>query len=264
MLRIDIITLFPEMVECALDHSIVQRARRAGLVDIRTVALRSHAEGRHKITDDTPCGGGGGMIMKPEPIAAALQSVGTPCASRRVVLTDPQGIRFSQQMARQWAQEPHLVFLCGHYEGVDERVRQLLVTDSVSIGDYVLTGGELPALVMTDAVVRLQPGALGDEQAPAKDSFSENLLDWPHYTRPREFMGLQVPEILFSGHHAKIESWRRQQQLVRTRALRPDLWEKHILTKQDKKLLQQFDNEHKTTGGNAELPEGEEDGQSYS
>lgn len=236
-MRIDVVTIFPEMIAQAVAHSIVKRAQDAGLVQINVVNLRDYAPDRHHTTDDTPCGGGGGMIMKVEPIAYALDALrpeGAPC---RVILTDPQGERFTQAKAQELAREAHLIFLCGHYEGVDERVREHLVTDEISIGDYVLTGGELPALVMIDAVTRLQPGALGDEAAPGKDTFSEGLLEHPHYTRPRSFRGWEVPEILFSGHHAEIARWRRKQQLLRTRARRPDLWARFSPTQEDEKLL---------------------------
>jgi tRNA (guanine37-N1)-methyltransferase len=236
-MRIDVVTILPEMVAGALGHSILQRAQDAGLVEINVVNLRDYAADRHHTTDDTPCGGGGGMIMKVEPIARALDALrasGVPC---RVILTDPQGEVFSQTKAEELAKEERIVFLCGHYEGVDERVREHLVTDALSIGDYVLTGGELPALVMIDAITRLQPGALGDEAAPKKDSFSEGLLEYPQYTRPRSFRGWEVPEILFSGHHAQITRWRRRQQLIRTRERRPDLWVRFAPTPDDVKLL---------------------------
>jgi tRNA (guanine37-N1)-methyltransferase len=242
-MRIDLITIFPEMVEAALDFSIVKRARDAGIVEINVLNLRDFATDRHRTTDDTPCGGGGGMIMKPEPIAAAVDSVSAEGAPARVILTDPQGVQFSQEMAREFAAEQHIVVICGHYEGVDERVRQLVVTDEVSIGDYVLTGGELPALVMVDAVARLLPGALGDEAAPDKDSFAESLLEYPHYTRPRVFRGLEVPEVLLGGNHAEITQWRRMQQLLRTRERRPDLWARHPLSAADIRLLAEADAE---------------------
>lgn len=235
-MRIDVLTIFPEMIAEAVSHSILQRAREREIVAINAVNLRDFAADRHRTTDDTPCGGGGGMIMKPEPIAAALESIPGD-AGRRVILTDPQGGRFSQAKAKELAACEHLVFICGHYEGVDERVREHMVTDSLSIGDYVLTGGELPALVMIDAVTRLLPGALGDEEAPDKDTFSEGLLEYPHYTRPRELRGWRVPEILLSGHHKEIERWRRWHQLRRTQTHRPDLWAKFEPTKEDLKLL---------------------------
>jgi tRNA (guanine37-N1)-methyltransferase len=241
-MRIDIITVFPEMVTAVLEHSIVGRALEKGLVDIRVVNLRDYTLDRHRTTDDTPYGGGGGMIMKIDPIARALEALTSDGDAAdsvpRVVLTDPRGKQFSQETAREWAQEPHLIILCGHYEGVDERVRRHLVTDEVSIGDYILTGGELPALIIADALTRLQPGALGDEAAPDKDTFSDNLLEYPHYTRPREFRGWAVPDILISGHHRKIEQWRRWHQLQETRARRPDLFERIELSKQDRILLE--------------------------
>jgi len=289
---IDIVTLFPEMIAGALDHSIVKRAQERGIVTIRVVDLRDFTTDRHRTADDIPYGGGGGMILKVEPIARALTTLTAPQAissesveleshfvpqnpssgvnynvqvtdspdspdsteagevptaigaapigSRqrpRVVLTDPRGSRFDQSIARQWAQEEHIVLLCGHYEGVDERVRQHLVTDEISIGDYILTGGELPALIIVDALTRLQPDALGDEQAPDKDSFTDDLLEYPHYTRPREYAGWKVPDILLCGHHAQIERWRRWHQLRATRTRRPDLFARLDLSAKDLKLL---------------------------
>ena len=266
---IDIITVFPEMVRDALSHSIVKRAMDSGLVTIRVVNLRDFTTDRHKTTDDMPYGGGGGMVMKIEPIARALAYVTGALAETReppetstsdeadgfvkgewgsfrdrardagirIALTDPRGPRFDQETARQWARDSHLVLLCGHYEGVDDRVRQHLVTDEVSIGDYVLTGGELPALVIVDAVTRLQAGALGDSDAPDKDSFADGLLEYPHYTRPREFAGWAAPEILLCGHHAEIERWRRWHQLRATQARRPDMFRDFEVSKNDKKLL---------------------------
>jgi tRNA (guanine37-N1)-methyltransferase len=237
-MRIDIVTVFPEMVEAALDHSIVKRARERGLVTIRVVGLRDFTEDRHRTTDDIPYGGGGGMVMKIEPIARALVSLTEGETPTRIALTDPRGPRFTQETARQWAAEPHLILLCGHYEGVDERVRQHLVTDEISIGDFILTGGELPALVITDALTRLQPGALGDADAPDKDTFTNDLLEYPHYTRPRDFRGWAVPDMLLSGHHAQIEKWRRWHQLRATRERRPDLFARLELTPKDRKLLE--------------------------
>jgi len=237
VLRIDIITILPDMIEQALDHSIIKRAREAGLVEINAVDLRAYTTDKHHVTDDTPCGGGGGMIMKVDPIACAVDALRQEGRSSRVILTDPQGEPFTQPKARDLAAERHLVFICGHYEGVDERVREHLVTDALSIGDYVLTGGELPALVMVDAITRLQPGALGDAGATDKDSFSEQLLEYPQYTRPRSFRGWEVPEILFGGHHAQITRWRRKQQLIRTQSRRPDLWAQFTPSIEDLKLL---------------------------
>ena len=301
-MRIDIVTVFPEMIASALDHSIIKRARERNLITINVVNLRDFTTDRHRTTDDLPYGGGGGMVMKIDPIARALASLlptadydasalavvpavsdvetapailpAVPNAlfhndfetfptqtavnevdytalsaqrglreevgSRlrpRIALTDPRGPQFTQTIARKWAQEEHLILLCGHYEGVDERVRQHLVTDEISIGDYILTGGELPALIITDALTRLQPDALGDEQAPDKDTFEGDLLEYPHYTRPREFNGWAAPDILLCGHHAQIERWRRWHQLRATRTRRPDLFARLELSKQDLKLL---------------------------
>jgi tRNA (guanine37-N1)-methyltransferase len=257
VIRIDVVTILPEMVAEALDHSIIKRAQEAGLVDIRVVNLRDFATDRHHTTDDTPCGGGGGMIMKIEPIAAALDALKTEGTRCRIILTEPRGELFTQETARELAREEHLILICGRYEGVDERVREHLVTDEISIGDYILTGGELPALVILDAVVRLQPGALGDEVATEKDSFSDGLLEYPQYTRPREFRGWEAPEVLFSGHHAAIESWRRKQQLIRTRRRRPDLWERFEPTQQDLRLLAEIEKDNETRSVYAEEPEEE-------
>jgi len=230
-MRIEIVTVFPEMIAAALDHSIVKRAQERDLVTIRVVNLRDYTFDRHKTTDDVPYGGGGGMVMKIEPIALALEDLTAGCGTQpRIAVTDPRGPLFTQETARAWAREPHLILLCGHYEGMDERVRKHLVTDEISVGDYILTGGELPALIIVDALTRLQAGALGDAQGAEKDTF-------PHYTRPRSFRGWEVPEMLLSGHHARIESWRRWQQLQATRERRPDLFARLNLTPQDRKLL---------------------------
>lgn len=237
-MRIDVVTIFPQLIEGALGHGIMGRALSAGIVQIRVVNLRDYATDRHHTTDDKPCGGGGGMIMKPEPLFRAVENLRDAASSARVILTDPQGKVFDQSVAQELAQESHLIFLCGRYEGVDERVRQHLATDELSIGDYVLSGGELPALVMIDAVVRLLPGALGNEKAPDQDTFSEGLLEYPQYTLPRDFRGWTVPEILFSGHHERIRKWRRWHQLVRTRERRPDLWQRFELTPEDVQLLE--------------------------
>jgi tRNA (guanine37-N1)-methyltransferase len=220
-MRIDILTLFPGMFRGPFDESIVKRAVDRGLLSISTHNIRDFARGRHRMVDDYPYGGGAGMVMKPEPIFEAVESLGREGA--RVVLMSPQGRRFSQRLAEHLARESHLILICGHYEGVDERVRANLVDDELSIGDYVLTGGEIPAMVVCDAVVRLIPGALGDEESPVDESFSSGLLEHPHYTRPSEYRGLEVPETLLSGNHAKIEAWRTEQSLLRTLRSRPDL-----------------------------------------
>ncbi len=237
-MRIDIVTLFPRMIEGPISESILGRALERGLVEIRAVNLRDYAAGKHRVTDDYPFGGGGGMVLKPEPLFAAVEALRTDGA--RVALLDPRGRRFTQAIARELARLPHLILLAGRYEGVDERVSAALVDDELSIGDYVLTGGELPALVVTDAVVRLIPGVLGDAEAPGKDSFASGLLEGPQYTRPEEFRGMRVPEVLLSGDHAKIARWRRVQAIWRTWQRRPDLLEAAELTPAEQKLIEDF------------------------
>ncbi len=237
-MKIDIVTLFPGMVEGPLGESILARARARGLVDIRVHNLRDHATGKHQVTDEPPFGGGGGMIFKPEPMAAAIESLRG--AGSRVILLDPSGQRFTQEVARELARRPHLILLCGRYEGVDERVREHLVDGELSIGDYVLTGGELPALVVTDAVTRLLAGVLGDGDAPERDSFARGLLEHPQYTRPEEFRGWRVPEVLLSGDHGRIERWRRVMSLWRTWQRRPDLLETADLSPEEQKWADGF------------------------
>jgi tRNA (guanine37-N1)-methyltransferase len=237
--RIDIVTLFPGMVEPALGDSIVGRARARGLVDIRIHNLRDWAEGRHRVTDDTPFGGGGGMIMKPEPIARCLEALRTPGA--RVILLDPAGRRFTQPVARELARESHVVLLCGRYEGVDERVRERLVDEELSIGDYVLSGGEVAAIAVTEAVIRLRPGVLGDAAAPSRDSFSRGLLEYPQYTRPEMFEGQAVPEVLRSGDHARIERWKQVMSVWRTWQRRRDLLETADLSPEEQKWVAGFE-----------------------
>jgi tRNA (guanine37-N1)-methyltransferase len=223
-MRVDVVTLFPAMFAGPLDESIVRRARDAGILDLRVHDLRRWTHDRHKTVDDRPFGGGPGMVLKPEPLFEAVESLrgeGT-----RVVLTSPSGRLFDQALAREWAKGGHLIFLSGSYEGYDERVRRHLVDDDVSIGDYVLTNGALPVMVMIDAVARLLPGVLGDDASSVDESFSDGLLEYPHYTRPAEFRGWGVPDVLMSGNHAEIERWRRAQAARRTAERRPDLWEK--------------------------------------
>ncbi len=242
-MRIDIVTLFPGMLEAPLAESIVGRARARGLVDIRVHDLREHATGRHRVTDEPPFGGGGGMILKPEPIAAvieALRAAGSAEAPALVILLGPAGRRFSQAVARELAHRPHLVLVCGRYEGVDERVSEQLVDEELSIGDYVLTGGEPAALVVADAVTRLLPGALGDEDAPARDSFARGLLEHPQYTRPEVFRGASVPDVLRSGDHGRIARWRALMSLWRTWQRRPDLLETADLTPEEQKWTDAF------------------------
>lgn len=203
------------------EESIVKRATQRGVLSIKITDVREFGLGRHRVVDDAPYGGGPGMVMRPEPIFAAVEQVRRP--ESRIILMTPQGRLLTQSLAEELARESHLVLVCGHYEGVDERVRQHLVTDELSIGDYVLTGGELPAMVVLDAVARLLPGALGGEQSTQEESFSQGMLEYPHYTRPRVFREWQVPEVLLSGNHAEIERWRRRQALLRTLDRRPDL-----------------------------------------
>jgi len=223
-LSIDVITIFPGMLAGFVEESMLKRASAMRAVTIRTVDPRDFTKDRHRTTDDRPYGGGAGMVMKPEPLFEATESVLTPGA--RVILMTPQGRRFDQAMAAELARERHLVFLCGHYEGVDERVRQSLVTDEVSIGDYVLTNGVLPAAVVIDAVVRLLPGVLGaGEGAVEEESFSSGLLEYPQYTRPAEFRGMSVPDVLRSGDHGQIAAWRKEQAKRRTTERRPELLE---------------------------------------
>jgi tRNA (guanine37-N1)-methyltransferase len=238
-MRIDIVTLFPGMVEPLVSQSMLGRARARGFVDIRAVDLRDYAAGRHRVADDAPFGGGGGMVLKPEPLFAAVEALRTPAA--RVILTDPRGRAFTQEVAAELARERHLILLAGRYEGVDERVRERLADDTISIGDYVLTGGELPALVITDAVARLVPGVLGGEGAAEQESFASGLLEPPQYTRPEAFHGGRVPGVLLSGDHARIARWRRVQALWQTWKTRPDLLARATLSADERRLVERFE-----------------------
>jgi len=220
-MRIDVLTLFPGMFSGPLDESIVGRARAQGLLELRIVNLRDYTHDRHKTVDDKPFGGGPGMLLKPEPIFEAVEALGG--ADTRVILMSPAGRPFNQAIARALAPEKHLLLISGHYEGFDERVREQLADDELSIGDYVLTNGSLPAMVIIDTVTRLLPGALGDEQSAQEESFSHGLLEHPQYTRPAEFRGMKVPEVLLSGNHAQIAKWRAEQARSRTAGRRPDL-----------------------------------------
>ncbi len=237
-MRIDILTIFPDMFPCVLNTSILKRAQDKGLVEIHVWNLRDWTTDKHQTTDDTPYGGGGGMIMKPEPIFAAVETL-LGEEKVPVILLTPQGRVFNQEMAQALAQQERLLFICGRYEGVDERVREHLVTEEISIGDYVLSGGELAAMVVVDAVVRLLPGALGYERAAAEDSHATGLLEGPHYTRPPVFRGWEVPEVLRSGHHARVAQWRRLQSLKRTLERRPDLLARAPLTQEEKQWLRE-------------------------
>lgn len=239
-MRIDILTLFPQFFSSIFATSILQRAVANELVLLNTVDIRDFAYDKHRIVDDYPYGGGAGMVMKPEPIARAIAATRQPQNNTRVIYMSPQGQVFNQEKALELASFDQLVILCGHYEGVDERVIERYVDEEISIGDFVLTGGELPAAVLVDAVVRLLPGVLGSSQSAAEDSFSDGLLEYPQYTRPPEFEGLTVPEVLLSGHHGKIAAWRRQESLRRTLERRPDLLAKASLTKTDQAFLKQL------------------------
>jgi tRNA (guanine37-N1)-methyltransferase len=236
-MRVDVFTLFPELFPSYLEASILGRARLAGLLDVQVHNIRDYATDKHQVTDDVPYGGGGGMVMKPEPIFAAAEAVLGAPVNVPVILLSPQGRVLTQAVAQELAKHEQIALICGRYEGVDERVREHLATDEISIGDYVLTGGELPALILIDAVARNIPGTLGADDAAMTDSHATGLLEHPHYTRPPEFRGWDVPEILRSGDHAKIARWRRQQSLLRTAERRPDLLEKMDLDKTDRKLL---------------------------
>jgi tRNA (guanine37-N1)-methyltransferase len=221
-MKIDVLTLFPGMFAGPLDESIVQRARETGRLDLKIHNLRDWTHDRHKTVDDRPFGGGPGMVLKPEPLFEAVEALRGD--RTKVILTSPSGRVFDQATAGKLAVEPHLLLICGGYEGYDDRIREHLADDELSIGDYVLTNGALPAMVIIDAVTRLLPGALGDDQSAVDESFSHGLLEYPHWTRPAEFRGWQVPEVLLSGNHAEIEKWRRAQAMKRTADRRPDLW----------------------------------------
>ncbi len=245
-MQFEVFTLFPEVFPPYLESSILQRASQRGLIDVRVHNIRDYTHDRHHTTDDTPYGGGGGMVMKPEPVFEAVESVlgiasrtpPPPPVTVPVILLTPQGRVFTQRVAEELTRYERIALLCGRYEGVDERIREYLVTDEISMGDYVLTGGELPALMIIDAVSRLIPGVLGDPTGAEDDSHSMGLLEYPHYTRPPEFRGWKVPDVLLSGDHAKIEKWRREQALTRTFNKRPDMIEKAELSSQDKKFIE--------------------------
>ena len=238
-MQFDVLTIFPGMFEGFLTESMIGRAVQRSLFSVRIHNIRDYATDKHHMTDDTPYGGGGGMVMKPEPIFAAVEAVRLPDAALppRVVLLTPQGRLFSHAFARELSQETQVVLICGRYEGIDERVREHLVTDEVSIGDYVITGGELAAAVIIDAVGRMIPGALGDPAATFKDSHANGLLEYPQYTRPADFRGWRVPDILVSGDHARVDRWRREQALLRTKRRRPELLSRVELSAEDLRFL---------------------------
>ncbi len=239
----DILSIFPEMFESFFGYSLLRKARDRGFLRIETHNIRDGATDRHRMTDDYPYGGGAGMVMKVEPIARTLEAIGAiPGECLRILLT-PQGETFSQAMAEELARSSRVILICGHYEGVDERVRKNLVDREISIGDYVLTGGEAAAMVVVDAVARLVPGILGNDESALHESFATGLLESPQYTRPEDFRGWKVPEVLLSGHHREIEDWRRRESLKRTLMRRPDLLETAILTERDRKLLAELKKE---------------------
>ena len=245
-MRFDVVTIFPAMVRAGLTEGVVSRGIDRGLIDVGIRDLRDYTVDRHRSVDDMPYGGGPGMVMKPEPLARAVDAIrserGTPSA---VILLSPQGEQFTQAGAARLSRLEHVVLLCGRYEGIDERVRAVVATDELSIGDYVLSGGELPALVVIDAVSRLVPGVVGDADSVEGDSFSRGLLDFPHYTRPAEFEGCAVPDVLLSGHHGEVRRWRRREALARTLERRPDLLADAPLDGEERELLEQLRDERK-------------------
>ncbi|MBS4177144.1 tRNA (guanosine(37)-N1)-methyltransferase TrmD [Bacillus sp. FJAT-49731] len=237
-MKIDVLTLFPEMFSGVFGSSILKKAAEKELVSYHVENFRDFSDNKHKAVDDYPYGGGAGMVLKPQPIFDAVAHLQEKNDSNpRIILLCPQGEPYNQQKAEELSQEDHLIFICGHYEGYDERIREHIVTDEISIGDYVLTGGELGAMVIIDSIVRLIPGVLGNEASPILDSFSSGLLEHPHYTRPADFRGMKVPDVLLSGNHSKIDEWRQQESLKRTKNRRPDLLDKHPLSEKQKKWL---------------------------
>lgn len=254
-MQFEVFTLLPEVFPSYLETSIIKRARERDLINVRVHNIRDYTHDKHHTTDDTPYGGGGGMVMKPEPVFEAIETVlglnsdqtpPEPASNIPIILLTPQGRVFNQSIAQELSAHPHIILLCGRYEGIDERIREHLVTDEISIGDYVLTGGELPALILIDAIARLLPDVLGDPTGAQDDSHAMGLLEYPHYTRPPEFRGWKAPDILLSGDHAKIDKWRREQALLRTFNKRPDMLEKTELTKKDLKFIEGLKSEVKS------------------
>jgi tRNA (guanine37-N1)-methyltransferase len=243
--QFDVFTLFPEIFPTYLESSILQRASQRGLIDVRIHNIRAYTHDKHHTTDDVPYGGGGGMVLKPEPVFEGVESISDRGAKHPIILLTPQGRVFNQSIAQELSGHEKITLICGRYEGVDERIRGHLVTDEISIGDYVLTGGELPALILMDAVARLLPGVLGDPDGAMDDSHASGLLEYPHYTRPPDYRGESVPGILLSGDHAKIAKWRREQSLARTLERRPDLLDKADLSEEDRKYLSELKNKNR-------------------
>lgn len=242
-----VLTLFPEMIQQTLSHSIMGRAQKEGHISVEAINIRDYTLNKQKHVDDYPYGGGAGMVMQAQPIYDAYQSIAEKAQGARVVYMTPQGRPFTQRIAEELSQEENLVFLCGHYEGIDERIIEEIVTDEISLGDFVLTGGELAAITIIDAVSRLVPGVLGKEDSFANESFSDGLLEYPQYTRPPVFHGKEVPEILLSGHHANIAKWRREQSLIRTVKKRPDLLETAELTTKERQFVERLQEELQET-----------------
>jgi len=240
MIVFDILSVFPEMFQSALGSSLIKRSIENGLVEVNLHNIRDYASDRHRTTDDTPYGGGGGMVMKVEPVANALKAIVSAGGKTLVILLSPQGETFEQKTVEELAQYSRIALICGHYEGIDERIREHLVDREISIGDYVLSGGELPAMIVVDAVSRLVPGFVGNSKSVLYDSFSTGLLEGPHYTRPREYESWKVPEVLLSGHQKKIDEWRRRKSLKRTLQRRPDMLRQVDLAKEDKKMLEEL------------------------
>ncbi|MBW2631674.1 MAG: tRNA (guanosine(37)-N1)-methyltransferase TrmD [Deltaproteobacteria bacterium] len=236
----DILSVFPEMFQSTLGSSLIKRSIENGLVEVNLHNIRDYTRDRHRTTDDTPYGGGGGMVMKVEPVASALKAIVPAGDKTLVILLSPQGETFKQKIAEELSQYSRIVLVCGHYEGIDERIREHLIDRELSIGDYVLSGGELPAMIVVDAVSRLVPGFVGNSESVLYDSFSTGLLEGPHYTRPREYESWKVPEVLLSGHQKKIDEWRRRESLKRTLQRRPDMLKQSDLTKEDRRMLEEL------------------------
>ncbi len=241
-MNIDVLTLFPEMFEGPFSSSLMKKAQEKGLLKLSITDIRDFTEDKHKTADDTPFGGGAGMVMKSEPLFKAINESRLSNIESRVILMCPTGKKLTQEMAKELSKQEHLIVICGHYEGIDERIRKSLVTDEISIGDYVLTGGELPAMVLIDSVARLIPGVVKENESLVNESFYSGLLDYPSYTRPEEFRGEAVPEVLRSGHHEEISRWRRKKALEKTFYRRPDLLAKVELSEDDKKMLEEIIN----------------------
>ncbi|MGL4363172.1 MAG: tRNA (guanosine(37)-N1)-methyltransferase TrmD [Cellulosilyticaceae bacterium] len=242
-MQITIMTLFTDMIDQVINYSIMGRAKQKGLIEISSIDIRDYAINKHKQVDDYPYGGGAGMLMMAEPVCSCYEDICNKSTTKptRVVYLTPQGKQWNQQMAEEFSKEEHIVFLCGHYEGIDQRALDLIVTDEISIGDYVLTGGELPALSIADSIIRLIPGVLGKQESFEDESFSEGLLEYSQYTRPAEFRGSSVPKVLLSGNHKEIDKYRREQSIINTLNKRPDLLEKAVLTEKERQFVKEYE-----------------------